>query len=83
MTDQALVRDDCRRAAAIVVHHARADLEGINAILREAAEADRVTPLFLAVLDLYQTMLPELRTEASMKLLSAWVTRIAGMDVTE
>ncbi len=83
MTDQALVRDDCRRAAAIVVHHARVDVEGVNAILREAAEADRVTPLFVAVLDLYQTLLPELRTPAAMKLLSAWVTRIAGMDVTE
>ncbi len=76
-------RDDCRRAAALVVHHARADVEGINAILREAAEADRVTPLFLAVLDLYQAMLPELRTETAMKLLSVWVTRIAGVDVTE
>ncbi len=83
MTDQALIRDDCRRAAAIVVHHARSDVEGINAILREAAEADRVTPLFVAVLDLYQTLLPELRTEPAMKLLSVWVTRIAGVDVTE
>ena len=83
MTDRALIRDDCRRAAAIVVHHARADLEGINAILQEADECDRVTQLFLAVLDLYQTLLPELRTEVAMKLLSAWVSRLAGVDVTE
>jgi hypothetical protein len=71
-------RDDCRRAAALVVHHARADIAGINYILQEAAEADRITPLFVAVLDLFQTLLPELRTETAISLLSTWVAKIAG-----
>jgi hypothetical protein len=71
-------RDDCRRAAALVIHHARGDVDGINAILQEAAEADRVTQLFIAVLDLYQTLLPELRTQVAIGLLSNWVAKIAG-----
>jgi hypothetical protein len=80
MTDQekSLHRDDCRRGAALVVHHARGDVDGINAILQEAAEADRVSDLFIALLDLYQTLVPELRTELAIKLLSATVTKIAG-----
>lgn len=76
-------RDDCQRAAALVIHHARADLDGINAVLQEAAEADRATQLYLALLDLYQYLVPEVRTELGMKMLGDTVTRLAGMDPTK
>lgn len=62
---------DCRRAAALVAHYGQANLDGINAILTEAAEADRVTQLILAVLNLYSFLIPELRTPAAMQ----WMTR--------
>lgn len=80
MNEQEMVRDDCRRAAALVTHHARGDLAGINAILQEAVEADRVSPLFLSVLALYEVIVPELRTEAAIALMSEWVVKIAGME---
>jgi hypothetical protein len=38
--EKALVRDDCQRAAALVVHHSRNDADGFNVCLQEAVAAD-------------------------------------------
>ncbi len=74
------IAGDCRRAACLVTHHGRDNLEGINAILQEAVETDRVTPLIIAVLDLYQFLIPELRTEFGMKIMSDAVVRLATRE---
>jgi hypothetical protein len=71
---------DRRRAAAAVVHYAQHNLDGINEVLREAAEIDRVTPLILALLDVYDQMVPELRTDLGMSFLSSHIMRVAGME---
>lgn len=71
---------DRRRAAAAVVHYAKHNLDGINAVLQEAAEADRITPMFLALLDVYDQMVPELRTDLGMSFLSSHIMRMAGME---
>lgn len=71
---------DRRRAAAVVVHYGNSDFDGVNAILREVAETDRVSPFILALLDLYSALVPELRTELGMSLMAAHVMRLAGME---
>lgn len=71
-------REDWRRSAALVLHHSRADADGVNAILREAYEAGRIAPLILGVCDVYSTLLPELRTETAITFLSEWVLNLAG-----
>lgn len=49
---------DYRRAAALIAHHANAD--GVNAILADAAQARRCRELVLALVGLYQMLLPQL-----------------------
>lgn len=71
---------DRRRAAAAVVHYGRNNYDGVNAVLREAAEADRVSPFILALLDMYDQLVPELRSELGMSFMSSHVLRIAGME---
>ncbi len=80
--EKALVRDDCQRAAALVVHHSRNDADGFNVCLQEAVAADRATQLYIAILDLYASLLPELRTPIAQHFLADWVTRSAGTDIT-
>ncbi len=61
---------DCRRATALVTHYGRANLAGINEAFREAVEADRVTPLLMAVLDLYTSLMPVLVAPLGMQCLA-------------
>ena len=42
---------DCRRAAAIAVHHANRSVEGINALVAETKERNRAVELPHAVHD--------------------------------
>jgi len=52
MTDnQAPNRADFARAAALLVHHIRADADGVNEIIRLAEEANRLAALLLAIVD--------------------------------
>lgn len=61
---------DCRRATALVTHYGRANLAGINETFREAVEVDRVTPLLMAVLDLYTNLMPILVAPLGMSCLA-------------
>lgn len=78
--EQTAVAGDCRRAAALVAHNSQGNIDGFNAVLREAAEADRVTPLFSALLDLFEFLLPELRSEAGIATLRQGIARLAGYE---
>lgn len=71
---------DYRRAAAMIVHHARRDQPGQNAVVTEALQADRLGNLLQAVLHLYEQMLPELRSPLGLQLLSSKVVELAGME---
>jgi hypothetical protein len=71
---------DHRRAAALIVHFGQGDTEGMAAIFREVNEDARLTELMLAVLSLYNEMVPEVRTQLGMSLLSSYVMRLAGME---
>jgi hypothetical protein len=60
---------DCRRAARLVIRHDRRDAPGINAVLKEAAEADRVTELVVGLLSLYSTLVPMLYSQLGLQVL--------------
>ncbi len=68
---------DCRRATALVTHYGRGNIAGINEALREAVEVDRVTPLLMAVLDLYANLMPVLVAPLGMKCLADTVVLTA------
>ena len=83
MTDLNPTAADCRRAAALISHHGQSNLVGVNAVLQEAVEADRITPLILGMLDLYQTIVPVIYTRLGMQALSAAVIDLARAEVSE
>ena len=79
MTDRYITPDDHRRAAALILHNSRKDFAGMNAIIDEANEDDRQTQMLLGVLDLYDHLLPELRTRLGQLLMNDAVVDLAGM----
>lgn len=81
MTEQITLQPaDHRRAAALVVHFGHGDSGGMAAVFRETNECQRLTELMLGVLSLYDAVVPELRTDLGMQLMSAHVLRLAGME---
>jgi hypothetical protein len=60
--DHKHVPADYRRAAALIHAHGHTDTDGMNQVLIEAFNADRNTQLFLALADLYQSIVAALIT---------------------
>lgn len=54
------MQGDFRRAAALIVHQSRGDGEGVIAVLNDAAAAKRCAELVLAVVHLYELLVPHL-----------------------
>lgn len=79
-TEAVNIAGDYRRAAAAVAHYGQDNFAGINEVMREASEAGRGAQLLVAVLGLYDTIVPELHTPLGMDLLSSYVYRMAGME---
>lgn len=71
---------DHRRASALIVHHSRSDIDGINTTLEEAVNERRATQLVLALLEVFAYLVPELRTELGIDLMSNHVIRLAGLE---
>jgi hypothetical protein len=67
---------DARRALAMIGHHARLDPAGIRAVLDEAIGAGRATELLIAIVDVYDAIVPIFRTEEAMACLSQCVEMV-------
>lgn len=82
MTNNPVSAGDCRRAMALISHHAVGDQAGITAIIDEAENADRATQLFIALLDAYRAIVPLLRTDSSITAMGQCIdiTADAGAD---
>jgi hypothetical protein len=74
---------DCSRAARIVTHHADKSVDGINIVMGEACDSDRVTPLILGVLHLYSTICPQIFTRLGLAALQQSVLDFAVQEGTE
>ena len=69
---------DKRRAAILTVHYGRGDTTGVNAVLEETVAADRVTALYLAVLNLHREVIPKLYTVDGLACLTGLTHTLAG-----
>ena len=52
---------DRQRAARLIAHRGNDNVDGINQVLQSAAQANRVTQLIIAILNLYEILLPQLQ----------------------
>ncbi|OBB71215.1 hypothetical protein A5759_23295 [Mycobacterium sp. 852014-52144_SCH5372336] len=73
---------DCNRAARLITHHANKNVKCINIVLTEACEADRVTPLILATLELYSVICPMIFTHLGLTALQQSVLDFAVREET-
>jgi hypothetical protein len=75
---------DRRRAAALISHHATTDDVGARFIIEEAANANRMPQLLLAVIDHGAKLLAALRTdmgvEAASSLFDTWANQTENVD---
>lgn len=69
---------DNRRAATLTVHYGRGDTAGVNAVLEETVAVDRVTALYLAVLNLHREVIPKLYTLDGLGCLTELIHTLAG-----
>lgn len=75
-----ITEGDMRRAGALITHFGQGSNEGVQAILADAVEAGRVLELLLAVLAVYNELVPELRSEMGMQLMGSAVLRLAQLE---
>lgn len=78
---------DARRAAALVVHFGRRDLDGVNEVIRQVSE-DLDPPaatarLLFATLELYASILPALHTPRGLELLGAMIVDLASVPLEQ
>jgi len=71
---------DYRRAAALIVHFGTENHDGVKAVLDEVVEDGRAAAILMAVLSVYDEMIPELRSPLGLSLLSSFIMRVAGQE---
>lgn len=74
---------DICRAATLLDAHGRDDIEALNTTIRAAVDAGRPTQLILGLLDLYETLLPELTSLAGVDWLARCVNAFATEEVQD
>lgn len=83
MSNSNITTADIRRASALILHHDKGDQVGFNHILIETAEVNRVTPLVIAILRVYQFVLPALHTPLGMSMVQDSIMQLAAVEDTE
>ncbi len=76
---------DAKRAATLVVHFGRRDVEGVNHLINTVnAEPDpnaATARLLFAVVELYANILPALHTPRELDLLTAMIVDLSRVDL--
>ncbi len=72
----------CRQAAALLVHHQSRSAEGIHAVLQEVNDGDNALALVMGLLNLYDLLLPELRTPAAIAMMQDFTARVAAREIS-
>ncbi len=84
---QAPTLADAKRAATLVVHFGRRDLDGVNEVIRqvntEADPAAATARLLFATLEMYAGILPTLHTPRGLALLNQMVVDLASVDLDD
>ena len=71
---------DCRRAARLIICHDQRDAPGINAVLTDAATADRVTELVVGLLSLNSSLVPLLYSPLGLQVLQRSILNWAAQE---
>ena len=71
---------DHRRAAALTCHYGRGNGDGIDALMVETVELDRVMPLIMSVLGLHEQVVPILLSSDGVACLSVMVFQLTQDD---
>lgn len=71
---------DMQRAARVLDCHGRDDVDGINEVLTETRADNRGSQLLLALLDLYDAILPELLSQPGRRWLDACVASLVEQE---
>ncbi len=78
---------DAKRAATLVVHFRRRDVDGVNELIHqvndEADAAAATARLLFGVLELYAGILPSLHTARGLALLNAMVVDLAAVNLVD
>ncbi len=78
---------DAKRAATLVVHFGRRDVDGVNEVIRQVNDEDDAAAatarLLFATLEMYAGILPMLHTPRGLALLNAMVVDLAAVDLDE
>lgn len=75
--------DDASRAARLVIAFANDDIVALNGVLEEAAQADHVTHLMIALLVLYRTVLPAAFTNYGLGAMQRTVLDLAAQEAAD
>ncbi|KUI43919.1 hypothetical protein AU197_21175 [Mycobacterium sp. IS-1590] len=68
---------DARRAALLICHYSQGSAEGCNAVLKDAADANRVTNFILAICDVYAAIVPLLHSELGVTAIQGCIAKMA------
>ncbi len=78
---------DAKRAATLVVHFGRRDVDGVNEVIRQVNDEDDAAAatarLLFATLEMYAGILPMLHTPRGLALLNAMVVDLSAVDLDE
>ncbi|ULN34187.1 hypothetical protein [Mycolicibacterium smegmatis] len=74
---------DFRRAAALVAHQSRGDGLGVISVLNEAAAARRCAELLLAVVELYELVVPHLTDDDVIQRIQQLAVMWAADEINE
>ncbi len=85
MNKQTPTLEDARRAAAMVVHFGRRDVDGVNEVIRQVSDDEdppaATARLLFATLEMYAGILPALHTPRGLELLGAMVVDLSRVDL--
>lgn len=78
---------DAKRAATLVVHFGRRDVDGVNEVIRlvnaDGDAADATARLLFATMELYAGLLPTLHTPRGLALFNQMVVDLASVDLDD
>lgn len=69
-----------RRAAKLIIAHSAADVDAINAVLKDAKEANAITDLFMSMMNIYAMLVPALTTNLGLTALQSAILEIAVLE---
>ena len=82
LNNEQLIAGDHRRAAALIAHDFNHSMAGVESVMLEASEADRVGPLILALLNIFGGIIDPIRGPWFDERLASFLHKMAAKENT-